>query len=199
MANIEKLKQNLLREGFQVSCFETAQEACAYLNGAIDGVSVGFGGSQTVRDMGLYEQLSAHNRCYWHWDPATQGIPAEATNADIYISSLNGVSEDGELINIDGRGNRVASTVYGHQALYIVVGSNKIVPDYDSALWRARNIAAPKNAQRMGLKTPCAVRGDRCYDCKSPDRICQVLTVLWGKPMTLPLMEVILVDEALGY
>ena len=132
----------------------------------------------------------------WHWE----GDQKEAAvSTDVYISSVNALAETGALVNIDGAGNRVASTVYGHQAVYFVVGSNKIVPDYDSALWRARNIAAPKNAQRMGLKTPCAVRGDRCYDCKSPDRICQVLTVLWGKPMTLPLMEVILVDEALGY
>ena len=199
MANIEKLKQNLLREGFQVSCFETAQEACAYLNGAIDGVSVGFGGSQTVRDMGLYEQLSAHNRCYWHWDPATQGIPAEATNADVYISSLNGVSEDGELINIDGTGNRVASTIFGHEEVYFLVGSNKIAPDYDAALWRARNIASPKNAQRLGKKTPCAVRGDKCYDCKSPERICRALAVLWEKPTGIGRAEVVLIDEPLGY
>ena len=108
MADIEKLKQNLLREGFLVSCFDTAQEACAYLNSAIDGVSVGFGGSQTVRDMGLYEQLAGHNQCYWHWDKVNNVIPPEATNAEVYISSLNGVSENGELINIDGGGNRVA-------------------------------------------------------------------------------------------
>ena len=199
MANIEKLKQNLLREGFQVSCFETAQEACAYLNGAIDGVSVGFGGSQTVRDMGLYEQLSAHNRCYWHWDPATQGIPAEATNADVYISSLNGVSEDGELINIDGRGNRVASTLFGHKKVYFIIGVNKIAPDYDAALWRARNVASPKNARRLGKKTPCAVRGDKCYDCKSPERICRALAVLWERPTGIGRAEVVLVNEPLGY
>ena len=198
MANIEKLRQNLLREGFQVSCFETAQEACAYLNGAIDGVSVGFGGSQTVRDMGLYEQLSAHNRCYWHWDPATQGIPAEATNADVYISSLNGVSEDGELINIDGRGNRVASTLFGHKKVYFIIGVNKIAPDYDAALWRARNIAAPKNAQRLKRKTPCAEKGDRCYNCNSPERICRALTVLWKKPNGIPYAEVILINQELG-
>lgn len=198
MANIEKLKQNLLREGFQVSCFETAQEACAYLNGAIDGVSVGFGGSQTVRDMGLYEQLSAHNRCYWHWDPATQGIPAEATNADIYISSLNGVSEDGELINIDGRGNRVASTLFGHKKVYFIIGVNKIAPDYDAALWRARNIAAPMNAKRLKKKTPCVQTG-RCMNCSSPERICRSLVVLWEKPFAIEEMEVVIVNQSLGY
>lgn len=198
MADIEKLKQNLLREGFLVSCFDTAQEACAYLNGAIDGVTVGFGGSQTVRDMGLYEQLSAHNQCYWHWDKVNNVIPAEATNAQVYISSLNGVSENGELINIDGGGNRVASTLYGHQKVYFIIGENKIAPDYDAALWRARNIAAPLNAKRLEKRTPCVQTG-RCMNCASPDRICKALVVLWEKPVLTQDMEVVIVRQSLGF
>ena len=196
MADWNKLCATLESRGYRVRRFATAREAADYLDAQIDGKTVAFGGSVTLKEMGLYSRLSAHNQVVWHWEG---GQKEAAVFTDVYISSVNALAETGELVNIDGAGNRVASTVYGHQAVYFVVGSNKIVPDYDSALWRARNIAAPKNAQRMGLKTPCAVRGDRCYDCKSPDRICQVLTVLWGKPMTLPLMEVILVDEALGY
>ena len=80
-----------------------------------------------------------------------------------------------------------------------MVGSNKIAPDYDAALWRARNIASPKNAQRLGMKTPCAAKGDRCYNCQSPDRICRALVVLWEKPKGTQEMELVLVDEALGY
>ena len=196
MADWNKLCATLESRGYRVRRFATAREAADYLDAQIDGKTVAFGGSVTLKEMGLYPRLSAHNQVVWHWEG---GQKEAAVFTDVYISSVNALAETGELVNIDGAGNRVASTVYGHQAVYFVVGSNKIVPDSDSALWRARNIAAPKNAQRMGLKTPCAVRGDRCYDCKSPDRICQVLTVLWGKPMTLPLMEVILVDEALGY
>ena len=196
MADWNKLCATLESRGYRVRRFATAREAADYLDAQIDGKTVAFGGSVTLKEMGLYSRLSAHNQVVWHWEG---GQKEAAVSTDVYISSVNALAETGELVNIDGAGNRVASTVYGHQAVYFVVGSNKIVPDYDSALWRARNIAAPKNAQRMGLKTPCAVRGDRCYDCKSPDRICQVLTVLWGKPMTLPLMEVILGDEALGY
>ena len=75
---------------------------------------------------------------------------------------------------------------------------NKIAKDYDSALWRARNIASPLNAKRLKVKTPCAIQGDRCYDCKSPDRICRGLSVLWSKPMTGE-FEIILVDENLGF
>ena len=82
-------------------------------------------------------------------------IPPEATSAEVYISSLNGVSENGELINIDGGGNRVASTLYGHKKVYFIIGENKIAPDYDAALWRARNIAAPLNAKRLEKRTPC--------------------------------------------
>lgn len=198
MADIEKLKQNLLREGFLVSCFHTAQEACAYLNSAIDGVTVGFGGSQTVRDMGLYEQLSGHNQCYWHWDKANNVIPPEATNAQVYITSLNGVSENGELINIDGGGNRVASTLYGHQKVYFIIGENKIAPDYDAALWRARNIAAPLNAKRLEKHTPCVQTG-RCMNCTSPERICRALVVLWEKPVLTQDMEVVIVRQSLGF
>lgn len=81
----------------------------------------------------------------------------------------------------------------------MVVGVNKIAPDYDSALWRARNIAAPLNAKRLGRKTPCAVRGDKCYNCSSPERICRALTVLWKKPFGIKRAEVVLVDQDLGY
>ena len=88
--------------------------------------------------------------------------------------------------------------MYGHKRVYFVVGINKIEPDYDRALWRARNVAAPKNAQRLGRKTPCAVKGDRCYDCKSPERICRGLVVLWEAVANME-MEVVLIDQDLGY
>ena len=92
----------------------------------------------------------------------------------------------------------MSSSLYGHKKVWFVVGSNKLAPTYDEALWRARNIAAPKNAQRLGVKTPCAVKGDRCYDCKSPQRICRGLVVLWEAVKGCE-TEVVLVDEALGY
>ena len=107
------------------------------------------------------------------------------------------MAETGEILNIDGTGNRVASTLYGHNKVYFIIGINKIAPDFESALWRARNIAAPKNAQRLNRNTPCAVKGDRCYDCKSPDRICRGLTVLWGPMMGME-TEIVLIDEPLG-
>ena len=197
MTDFTNVQKNLAGRGFSVKTFATGAEAAAYLDGAIDGKSVGIGGSVTAQELGLYDQLASHNEVHWHW---TNG-PAEraaAMGAQVYITSVNGLAETGELINIDGAGNRVAGTLFGHEKVYFVVGRNKLAPTYDQALWRARNIAAPKNAQRLKCKTPCAVKGDRCYDCKSPDRICRGLVVLWEAMMGME-MEVVLVDEELGY
>ena len=192
----ETVKKNLEARGFSVSTFSTAAEAAAYLDSAIDGTTVGIGGSMTVQQMGLHEKLAAHNEVHWHWTAGPEAR-AKAAHADVYITSANGLTENGEVINIDGAGNRVASTLYGHKRVYFIIGRNKLAPTYDEALWRARNIAAPKNAQRLGKKTPCAVKGDRCYDCKSPDRICRGLVVLWGPSMGVE-TEIVLVDEDLG-
>ncbi len=194
-----KVSENLKARGYAVQCFATAQEAADYLNGAIDGVSVAFGGSVTLDQMGLFERLSSHNHAMWHWREGTAEDPRkEGLTADVYVTSVNGMDEDGDLINIDGAGNRVAASLFGHKKVYFVVGRNKLAPTYDEALWRARNIAAPKNAQRLQRKTPCAAKGDKCYDCKSPERICRGLVVLW-KPMMGMEAEVVLVDEDLGY
>lgn len=196
MTDWTNLTKNLEERGFSVKTFATAAEAADYLDREIDGVSVGFGGSMTVQEMGLYPRLAAHNQAVWHWDQA--GLE-QAAVTDAYICSVNGLAETGEIINIDGIGNRVASTLFGHKRVYLVVGKNKIAPDYDAALWRARNIASPKNAQRIGVQTPCAAKGDRCYDCKSPQRICRGLVVLWEKPKSIEQMELLLVDQELGY
>ena len=200
MTDFSRVKQNLEARGFRVSVFATAAEAADYLDSAIDNTSVGFGGSVTLEQMGLYERLGRHDRVNWHWRPTVDGADARqaAMTAEHYITSVNGLAETGELINIDGTGNRVASTLYGHKKVWFVVGRNKLAPTYEEALWRARNIAAPKNAQRLKRKTPCAVKADHCYDCKSPERICRGLVVLWEAIGSME-MEVVLVDEALGY
>ena len=192
----ETVKKNLEARGFSVRTFATAAEAAAYLNEAIDGKTVGFGGSVTLKDMGLYELLGSHNEVHWHWVNGQEERKA-AMGTQVYLSSANGLAETGEIINIDGSGNRVASTLYGHEKVYLVAGRNKIAPTYDEALFRARNVAAPKNAQRKQMKTPCAMQGDHCYDCRSPERICRGLVVLWGAMMGME-TEVILVDEDLG-
>ena len=195
MADLEKLQKSLEERGFTVTRFDTAAQAADYLNAALDGKSVGIGGSVTIQEMGLAERLREHAQVLWHWAGSTTQA---AAGAQVYLTSVNGAAETGELINIDGTGNRVASGLFGHEKVYFIVGRNKVAPDYDAALWRARNIAAPKNAQRLNRKTPCAAKGDRCYDCKSPERICRALVVYWEKPNSMD-MEVVLVDEDLGY
>lgn len=197
MASLEHAKENLEARGYRVQLFPDREHAVAYLNESIDGTSVGFGGSMTLEQLGLFPSLGRHNTVFWHWKQNPEDARASAANAAVYLSSVNALAETGELINIDGAGNRVASTLYGHRKVVLVIGRNKLAEDYDSALWRARNIAAPKNAQRLNRKTPCAVQADRCYDCKSPDRICCGLVVLW-RPMMGQEMEIVLIDEDLG-
>ena len=197
-----KVAENLKKLGYQVSVFDTNEQAADYLCGEIKDTTVGFGGSITLRDMGLYDRLQETNKVAWHMYPAEGQNKDElrmlARNTDVYLTSANGLAETGEIINIDGAGNRVSESIFGHKKVYFVIGKNKLAEDYDKALWRARNIAGPKNAQRLNRKTPCAAKADRCYNCSSPDRICKVLSVFWGAPMGAD-CEVVLIKEDLGY
>ena len=197
MGIFDTVKKNLEDRGYAVEVFASGVEAAAYLDGGVDGKSVGFGGSMTLDQLGLYDALGKHNTVVWHWKQDAGPARREGMFTDVYLSSANGLAETGEIINIDGNGNRVAATLFGHEKVYLVIGRNKLAPTYEEALWRARNIASPKNAQRLGKKTPCAVKGDRCYDCKSPDRICRGLVTLWGPMMGME-TEILLVDEDLG-
>ena len=198
--NVQRAIDSLTREGFAVRYFETANEAADYLAGAIRGKTVGIGGSLTVEALGLYERLTRDNTVYWHWRTNDAETRKQAALAQVYLSSANAIAETGEIINIDGAGNRVAATLYGHERVILIAGVNKIAPDAESALWRARNIAAPLNAKRLNCQTPCALSKEmKCYDCSSPDRICcgvvTMLRPLYGNGST----EVVLVNEALGY
>ena len=197
-----RIKTTLESLGYAVSCFENAQEASEYLDSRVDGTTVGFGGSATLEQIGLFERLAAHNDVAWHQQvPKSMDKKHErkkAHEARVYFSSVNALAETGEIVNIDRTGNRLASTCYGHEKLYLVVGRNKITPDFASALHRARNVAAPLNARRLGVKTPCAAKADRCYDCKSPDRICSAQVIYWKKMNHMD-MEVVLIDEDLGF
>ena len=164
---------------------------------------VSWGGVMTADEMNLKELLRRRGQPVIDRDTAAtpaerQELMRKALTCDTFLMSSNAISEDGQLVNIDGNGNRVASSLYGHKKVWFIVGRNKLAPTYEEALWRARNIAAPKNAQRLGRKTPCAVHGDRCYDCKSPERICRGLVVLWEAVANME-MEVVLIDQDLGY
>ena len=197
--NYQVLKKNFEDHRFKTSYFETKEEAAAYLKEQIQGVTVGFGGAITSEEMGLYELLGENNTVYWHWKESNPDTRKNAQNADVYILSANGVAETGELVNIDGTGNRVAASIFGPKKVYYVVGKNKIAPDLLSAMRRAKDIAAAKNAVRLNRKTPCVANGgDRCYNCNSPERICGV-TVIVERPSGGMEVEILFVNEELGY
>ena len=188
--DLEKTITNLEGRGFKVRCFDSGEQAAAYIASQISGCTVGFGGSKTLEALGLYETLSEKNAVYWHWKAPGKETLRSAAFADVYLSSANAISEEGEIFNIDGTGNRLAATLYGHRKVFLIAGTNKICPDFDSALHRARDVAAVKNCARFGKKTPCQTDG-HCHDCRSPERICHALTVLWG-PMNGMETEVVL-------
>lgn len=199
--DFNNVREALLKRGYQVSVFSTAGEAVEYLDEKIDGTSVSFGGSMTLEELGLPERLAAHNTIRHLWRKVKGrviSVPLKnEKKSEVYLLSANALSETGEIINIDGAANRVSNELYGHKKVYFVIGRNKLEPDYERALWHARNIAAPKNAKRLEVKTPCSVDG-RCHDCSSPQRICRALVVLWERVSACE-MEVILIDEDLGF
>ncbi len=195
--NVEKAIKNFQLRGYTVQHFATGAEAAAYLNAQIDNTTVGIGGSMTAQELGLYETLSAHNQVFWHWkEPGWDTLHQEIT-AKVFITSANAMTEGGEILNIDGRGNRLAGQIFGQKKVYIVAGTNKLCPDFESALFRARNTAAVTNCKRFPNKPPCQI-DDKCHDCRSPERICRALVVQWMPMMDME-SEIVLIDEDLGY
>ena len=199
--NLTSLAKILTKRGYRATVFSSAAEATAYLTKSLAGLTVGIGGSMTALALGLDTALAPICRLHWHWRPAEGHSAADelaaAADAEVYISSVNAIAESGEIVNIDGNCNRVAATMYGHRRVILLVGRNKLAATEAEAIARARNIAAPKNAARLDRKTPCVADG-RCHDCKSPERICRALTVLWCAPRG-PEYEILLIDEDLGY
>ena len=197
MTEFAKVKKSLEERGFKVTICATGAEAAEYLDGAIDGVTVGIGGSSTVQDINLYEKLEGHNTVFWHWKQDADTARKEAMTADVYLTSANALAQTGEMVNIDGVGNRISATLFGHKKVYYIIGKNKLAADYEAAVFRARNVAAPARAAQLKRNTPCVVKGDKCYDCKSPERICRGMTTVFGPMMGME-AEVVLIDEEFG-
>ncbi|WP_099189622.1 lactate utilization protein [Tepidibacter mesophilus] len=200
--DIKKVIELLKLKGYTVSYFKNIEEAAVYLDNIIDNKSVGFGDSATLLSMELFERLSSHNEVFdpQHCQIGTNFIDTakKCLTTEIYITSINALSETGEIVNIDGTGNRVAGSIFGHKKVYFVTGINKLVPTLEDAIWRVRNIVAPQNAMRLQLRTPCAQKGNRCYDCSSPDRICNGMIIHFKKMNDID-MEIVLIDEQLGF
>ncbi len=199
--DIEKTIANLNHRGFNAQYFSTKEEAAQALAASVHGATIGIGGSMTVQQMGLYELLSSDNEVFWHWKSEDRlSAQMNAAHAKVYIMSANAISETGEIVNIDGNGNRVASMLYGHDRVIIVAGTNKLAPDLHAAVERARNIASPLNARRFGRKTPCVLTEPmRCHDCSSPERICSGMVILMEKMSSIRQTDVYLIGEDLGY
>ncbi len=161
--------------------------------------SVTMGGCMSAREIGLIDVLKKGNYNFIDRDMSKDKRAAmlAAYDADVFLSSANAMTDDGIIINIDGNSNRVSAIAQGHKKVVFIVGMNKVCSDVDAAMKRARNVAAPINAQRFGLSTPCAKTGS-CMNCKSPDTICcQFLITRFSRHEGR--IHVILVNDNLGF
>ena len=161
--------------------------------------SVTMGGCMSAREIGLVDALMNGNYNFIDRDKYADKRAAmlAAYDADVYLTSANAMTRDGIMVNIDGNSNRVSAIAQGPRKVIVIVGMNKVCDDLDSAMKRARNVAAPMNAQRFGLSTPCSVNGT-CFDCKSPDTICcQFLITRFSRHKDR--IHVILVNDILGF
>ena len=163
-----------------------------------EGSTIAMGGCMSAHEIGLIKALEDGN--YNYLDRAKmdsrEGLMA-AYDSDIFLSSANAITNDGIMVNIDGNANRVSCIAQGPKKVVFIVGMNKVCADLDSAMKRARNVAAPCNAQRFDVKTPCKETG-KCFDCKSPDTICcQFLITRFSKHAGR--IHVILVNDNLGF
>ena len=164
-----------------------------------EGSTINMGGCMSAREIGLFDAVKAGNYNFVDRDEAEDRRAAmiAAFDADVYLASANAITEDGIMVNIDGAANRIAALAFGPRKLVFIVGMNKVCPDVDTAIKRARNVAAPINAQRFGLSTPCSKTG-ACADCKSADSICcQMLITRFA--MDENRVHVVLVNDNLGF
>ena len=199
----ETLIKNLNKRGMEGYYVDNGKEAVEKaLSLTTPGSSVSWGGSMTITDIGLIDALKAGDytvldRTVPKTDEEKREFFGKVNMCDYYFMSTNAITMDGELLNIDGTGNRVASLIFGPANVVIVAGMNKVVDNVDAALDRARNTAAPMNTIRLDRSTPCTKTG-RCMDCMSPECICNQFVVTRGcRPVGR--IKVILVGEELGY
>lgn len=167
------------------------------------GDKIGFGGSVTIRELGIVEQMKKTGVVVLdHWRDGLEShdiaaIRISQLTADLFLTSANAITEKGEIVNIDGIGNRVNAMTFGPKKVIVVAGINKIVYDIEAAIDRIKKVAAPMNAKRLNLPLPCAETG-YCHDCNSDKRICRIVSILLKKPGQTDI-SVYLINEELGY
>ena len=199
----ERMIKNLKRRNMQAYYCKTATEAVNKVSELIaDGSSVTWGGSMTIRDMGIPQMLKNRgtlevlDRDEVANPDEVVKIYERAFTADVYLSSANAISEDGVIVNIDGNGNRVAAITWGPKKVIFIIGINKVTQTVEAALQRARSTASPINAARFDVQTPCQVDGV-CHNCNSPESICNYVHFLRNSPRGRHI--VILVGDEFGF
>jgi len=197
---IKGLKKRNIEGYYCGTAREAAEQAMAMME---TGATAAWGGSETIKEIGIVDRLKQAEH-FQVIDREIAQTPEEKRQiyfkcaaADYYFMSSNAITRDGELINVDGLGNRVACLIYGPANVIILAGMNKIVPDIESGIERVRYTAAPPNSNRLGLKTPCASSG-YCMDCHVPDCICSNI-VITRHSKQKGRIKVILIGENLGY
>jgi hypothetical protein len=198
----ELLLKNLAKRGFETNYFENIENANEYILNLIpSNASIGFGGSETVKEIGIIDKLIERGNNVMHrdyCDPSKKDeLLKEMHSADWYMCSTNALCVSGDLVNIDGRANRVTDMMYGPENVLIVCGTNKIVNNIQDGIDRTRNIAAPINCVKLNKKTPCAITG-KCSYCNSPDTICKA-TVILHHPTSGKKVFIVIVDKKLGF
>ena len=200
---VKTVIKNLQRRRMEGFYCPTAEEAVKKVSELIeDGSSVTWGGTMTVRDLGIPQALKNRgtlevlDRDLVETPEEKLAMYLRAFSVDVYLSSANAISEDGVIVNIDGNGNRVAAITWGPKKVIFVIGLNKVAQTVEAALARARSTASPINAARFDIKTPCQVDGV-CHNCNSADSICNYVHFLRNSPRGRH--TVVLVGEDLGY
>ena len=200
----QRLMKNLARRHYESYYCKTAADIVGKVRELIpEGSSVTWGGSMSIRDTGVTRMLKEGNYQVFDRDEVTTAedkvrMYRKAFECDYYLASVNAMSEDGIMVNIDGNGNRVAASVSGPKRVVYAIGRNKIVEGgIDDAIARIKAKACPPNCVRLGKRTPCAATG-KCADCDSPDRICKVTAIFDRRPTGTP-TAVYVVDSDLGY
>jgi len=198
-----RVVKNLESRNMEAYFVKTKEEALKKALELIpEGSSISWGGTVSAKEIGLLDAVHEGNYEVYDREEAQtpelkNEIAHKALDCDFFIGSTNALAENGVMVNIDGNANRVAAFAFGPKNVLLIVGMNKVVKSEEDAMSRARNEAAPINAQRFGLDTPCSKNG-MCYDCKSPDCICcQILITRYSR--SAKRIKVILVDENLGF
>ena len=194
------LVKNLQSRQFDAFYCETREDALAKAFELIPkGSTVGWGGATTAQQIGLLDALHCDDYHYIDRDLAPDRVQAmrECLLADVFVTGANALSLDGEMVNIDGMGNRVAAICYGPKSVVVIAGMNKVAQDLESAINRARTVAAPMNKQRFPTESPCLVTSS-CADCKAPGCICNQI-VITRNCRPAGRIKVILVGEELGF